>query len=115
MKRLILAALLCGAVSLGLAQTKTTTVTTTTTTYNGTDSIKNVVTKKTTVKIGMGDFRAHRDSVMHNKKASGFNFGLTFSRFDLGLTTLIDNGSFTLSPKKRFFKLPFLEIEQRGF
>jgi hypothetical protein len=115
MKRLFIAALLCGAASLGFAQTKTTTVTTTTTTYNGTDSTKNVVTKKTTVKVGMGDFRAHRDSVIHDKKSSGFNFGLTFSRFDLGLTTLIDNGSFTLSPKNDFLSYRSWKSSNVGF
>ena len=36
------------------------------------------------------------------KPASHFNFGLTFSRFDLGFSRLIDNGSFTLSSKNQF-------------
>lgn len=30
--------------------------------------------------------------------------GITFSRFDLGLATLLDNGSFTLSPENSFLK-----------
>lgn len=30
--------------------------------------------------------------------------GITFSRFDLGLATLLDNGSFTLSPENEFLK-----------
>ena len=30
--------------------------------------------------------------------------GITFSRFDLGLATLMDNGSFTLSPENDFLK-----------
>ncbi len=30
--------------------------------------------------------------------------GITFARFDLGLATLIDNGSFTLSPENEFLK-----------
>lgn len=30
--------------------------------------------------------------------------GITFSRFDLGLATLLDNGSFTLSPENDFLK-----------
>jgi len=113
MKRLIIAALLCGAASPGFAQT-TTTVTTTTTTVNGNDTTTST-TKKTT-KVKFGDFRAHRDSVMrHDAKPSGFNFGITFSRFDLGLTTLIDNGSFTLSPKNDFLSYRSWKSSNVGF
>ncbi|WP_134088811.1 PorT family protein [Olivibacter sp. XZL3] len=47
------------------------------------------------------------------KKSKGADFlkqkpkvilGVTFARFDLGLTTLLDNGSFTLSPENDFLK-----------
>jgi hypothetical protein len=101
MKRLIIAALLCGVASLGLAQ-KTTTTTVTTTTINGSDTTKttSTTTNKTKVTFGnMSDFRAKRDSMRHNRKPSGFNFGLTFSRF----------------AQERFFKLSLMEIKQRGF
>ncbi|MDB4924759.1 PorT family protein [Mucilaginibacter sp.] len=112
MKRLLIAALLCGAATISIAQTKTTTVTTTTIT-NGTDTI--TTTKKTRVKVSMGDFRAHRDSMRNDKKPTGFNFGITFSRFDLGLTTLVDNGSFTLSPKNDFLSYRSWKSSNVGF
>ncbi len=37
--------------------------------------------------------------------------GITFSRLDLGLATLVDNGSFTLSPQKPVFTLSVMENE----
>jgi hypothetical protein len=37
-------------------------------------------------------------------KKSKVILGITFSRFDLGLATLLDNGSFTLSPENDFLK-----------
>ncbi|MDB4999306.1 MAG: PorT family protein [Mucilaginibacter sp.] len=76
-----------------------------------TDSIKthndSVKTKKVKVKLGFGEDVAgvsvnDRDTAYHASKAPGFSFGLTFTRFDLGLATLIDNGSFTLSPNNQF-------------
>jgi len=102
MKRLLVAALLCSMASLGLAQ-KTTTVTTTTKTFNGKDTVTTVKTTTTTE-------RKH-----HSEKSSGFNFGVTFSRFDLGLTTLIDNGSFTLSPKNDFLSYRSWKSSNVGF
>ncbi|MGF7081862.1 outer membrane beta-barrel protein [Mucilaginibacter sp. UYCu711] len=118
MKRLIIAALLCGVASLGLAQ-KTTTTTVTTTTINGSDTTKTTSTttnNKTKVTFGnMNDFKTRRDSMRRDRKPSGFNFGITFSRFDLGLTTLIDNGSFTLSPKNDFLSYRSWKSSNVGF
>jgi hypothetical protein len=117
MKRLIIAALLCGMANIGFAQ-KTTTTTVTTTTINGSDTTKttSTTTNRTKVTFGhMSDFKAKRDSMRHDRKASGFNFGLTFSRFDLGLTTLIDNGSFTLSPKNDFLSYRSWKSSNVGF
>ncbi|MCC8424206.1 outer membrane beta-barrel protein [Mucilaginibacter sp. UR6-11] len=111
MKRLMIAALLCGAANLGFAQ-KVTTVTTTTT-INGKDTIVSTTTD-TKVKPRLV-FKAMRDSLRHNRKSSGFNFGLTFARFDLGLTTLIDNGSFTLSPKNDFLSYRSWKSSNVGF
>ncbi|HWZ35701.1 MAG TPA: outer membrane beta-barrel protein [Mucilaginibacter sp.] len=102
MKRLLMAALLCSVASLGFAQA-TTTVTTTTKTFNGKDTITTV--KKTTTV----------ETKHHSEKSSGFNFGVTFSRFDLGLTTLIDNGSFTLSPKNDFLDYRSWKSSNVGF
>jgi len=103
MKRLLIAALLCSAASLGFAQTTTTE--TTTTTVNGTDT----TVKKTSVKI------ENAKTKHHSSKPSGFNFGVTFSRFDLGLTTLIDNGSFTLSPQNDFLSYRSWKSSNVGF
>jgi hypothetical protein len=100
MKRLILAALLCGLATLGFAQTTTT------------DS---ATTKKDKIKVSRGNFRPDRDILHKNKKTSGFNIGLTFSRFDLGLTTLVDNGSFTLSPKNDFLSYRSWKTSNVGF
>ncbi|MES2378606.1 MAG: outer membrane beta-barrel protein [Bacteroidota bacterium] len=116
MKRLIIAALLCGVASLGLAQ-KTTTTTVTTTTINGdTSKTTKTTTSKTQITFGhMSDFKAKRDSMRRDRKPSGFNFGITFSRFDLGLTTLVDNGSFTLSPKNDFLSYRSWKSSNVGF
>ncbi|MBC7399709.1 MAG: outer membrane beta-barrel protein [Mucilaginibacter sp.] len=116
MKRLIIAALLCGVASLGLAQ-KTTTTTVTTTTINGdTTKTTKTTTNKTQITFGhMSDFKAKRDSMRHDRKPSGFNFGITFSRFDLGLTTLNDNGSFTLSPANDFLSYRSWKSSNVGF
>jgi len=99
MKRLILAALLCGLATLGFAQ-------------KDTDSAK---TARRKIKISMGDFKAHRDSVLAKRSVSPFSFGITFSRFDLGLTTLVDNGSFTLSPKNDFLSYRSWKTSNVGF
>jgi hypothetical protein len=72
---------------------------------------------KTSVEInifGNGDKRS-TDSLKHVSKAPGFNAGFTFARFDLGLTTLIDNGSFTLSPQNEFLKYKTIKSNNVGF
>jgi hypothetical protein len=116
MKRLLFTAVICAVASLGFAQTKTTTVTTTTTTIDGNDTTTTTSTKKTNgVKVTMDGFKAHRERMMKEKKASGFNWGLTFARFDLGLTTLNDNGSFTLSPKNDFLSYRSWKSSNVGF
>jgi hypothetical protein len=51
----------------------------------------------------------------HHHGNSGFSIGLTFSRFDLGLTTLVDNGSFTLSPKNEFLRYRSWKSSNVGF
>jgi hypothetical protein len=113
MKRLLMAAVLCSIATLGFAQTTTTTTTTVIDTLK--DGTTTTVThKKTTVTIG--DFKSRRDSLRRrDSKPSGFNFGLTFSRFDLGLTTLVDNGSFTLSPANDFLSYRSWKSSNVGF
>ncbi len=128
MKRLLIAALLSGVASFGFAQatktTKTTTtVITTTTNYKDTtitkrDTTITVKEAKSKVLLHIGaPFTPREDSILaaRSRKAKGFNFGLTFARFDLGLTTLIDNGSFTLSPANDFLSYRSWKSSNVGF
>ncbi len=98
MKRLLLTAIICGLLTTAFSQ-------------NGTDSVRvksdSARTKKKTFKLIMGDnirkqfgYDTIKPKVV--KKASPFNFGLTFSRFEIGYSRLLDNGSFTLSSKNQF-------------
>ena len=96
MKRLLITAIFCGLLTTVFAQTKTDSV------AAKTDTSK---TKKHGYKLLIGfKTKTTTDTVKPKviKPASHFNFGLTFSRFDLGFARLIDNGSFTLSPKNQF-------------
>lgn len=127
MKRLLIAALLCGITSLGFAQKTTTTKTTTTvitTSTNYGDTTVNIKDSVTTVKkvkhVGftIGSKVTPKDDSLRrakDRKPNGFNFGLTFARFDLGLTTLIDNGSFTLSPNNDFLSYRSWKSSNVGF
>ncbi len=57
-----------------------------------------------------------KDSTRYSyHKAPGFSFGLTFARFDLGLATLVDNGSFTLSPQNQFLSYRSWKTSNVGF
>jgi len=53
--------------------------------------------------------------IREHSKSPGFSWGLTFSRFDLGLTTLIDNGSFTLQPQNQFLRYRSWKSSNVGF
>jgi hypothetical protein len=125
MKRVLITALICAAASGVFAQnTQTDTV------RSATDTAKN---KKgwhwsasdpsdTTARHNDNDddddwdnnfthrHHHHRDDVYPR----GFA-GITFSRFDLGLATLVDNGSFTLSPKNQFLNYRSWKTSNVGF
>jgi hypothetical protein len=66
---------------------------------------------------GGGDDDNTWNSNRHHHRASsqGFNAGLTFSRFDLGLATLVDNGSFTLSKNNEFLSYRSWKTSNVGF
>jgi len=120
MKRLLLTALIAAAASMGFAQTITTTTTTTTVTKNDSTVIKTdttvTVKKRQVIKFSFGDRKGKIDSVRKARAGQpGFNFGITFSRFDLGLATLIDNGSFTLSPQNQFLSYRSWKTSNVGF
>lgn len=109
MKRLLITAMICAAASGVFAQdTKTDTV------KSSADTVKD----KNGVHFGIND----DDEMMFNHKKhhrhSSYpqaSMGLTFSRFDLGLTTLIDNGSFTLSPNNQFLNYRAWKSSNVGF
>lgn len=62
------------------------------------------------------DKRSSRnDSSYKSSRHSGVSFGLTFSRFDLGFSKLIDNGSFTLSRKNSFLEYDGWKTSNVGF
>jgi hypothetical protein len=114
MKRLIFTAILCAAVTAVFAQSNTDT------TKAATDTIKHK--KGHSVKFGYGEDASYvninkpQDTTIHeHTKAPGFSFGLTFSRLDLGLTTMIDNGSFTLSPQNQFLRYRSWKSSNNGF
>ena len=91
MKRLLFTTLICVAATGVFAQTITT------------DTIKSSTntdtTKKDNIKVGFGDEGTGLEVEHHHHSGvSGFSIGLTLSRLDLGLTTLIDNGSFMSPP-----------------
>lgn len=113
MKRLIFT-LLISMITTGMFAQGTTADSTNT---KKADSVK---TKRVKVKLGFGEDVAgvsvnDRDTAYHASKAPGFSFGLTFTRFDLGLATLIDNGSFTLSPNNQFLSYRQWKTSNVGF
>src|SRR6185437_14104382 len=106
MTRIILTALMGLAVAVVFAQN---------TTPNSTKRSIDTV-KQHTSNIGMErgddeDWGNHQ----HHHSSSGFHAGLTFTRFDLGLATLVDNGSFTLSPKNQFLDYRSWKTSTVGF
>jgi opacity protein-like surface antigen len=114
MKRLLLTTLIVAVASIGFAQ-DTTTTTTTTTVKNG-DTTKVTTEKKVRVSFHFGNRKAKVDSARKAKAGQpGFNFGITFSRFDIGLATLVDNGSFTLSPQNQFLSYRQWKTSNVGF
>jgi hypothetical protein len=110
MKRLLITAMICAAASGVFAQdTKTDSAKTTN------DTTKFHTKSGHDIQMGFGDdYKSKRDSVNHSDypKAS---IGLTFSRFDLGLATLIDNGSFTLSKQNQFLDYRSWKTSNVGF
>ncbi|OOQ60288.1 outer membrane beta-barrel protein [Mucilaginibacter pedocola] len=55
------------------------------------------------------------DTTYTASKQPGFSMGLTFTRFDIGLTTLNDNGSFTLQPQNQFLNYRSWRSASVGF
>jgi hypothetical protein len=120
MKRLLLTTIIAAAAIMGFAQTITTPTPTNTVTKHDSTIIKTdttvTVRKKRAITFSFGDRKAKVDSARKARAgAPGFNFGITFSRFDIGLATLIDNGSFTLSPQNQFLSYRQWKTSNVGF
>lgn len=62
------------------------------------------IRKTTNISITLGgNSKKEKDSTDNKPRVrTGFSTGLTFTRFDLGFSKLIDNGDFTLSPTNDF-------------
>jgi hypothetical protein len=125
MKRLLFTAVLCAAAA-GVFAQSTTTVTKSVTIDDKGDTIQ---VKTDTVKAKRKGFKFtfgkgedvgsvsvnRKDTVKEHSKAPGFSWGLTFARFDLGLATLVDNGSFNLSPQNNFLRYRSWKSSNVGF
>lgn len=107
MKRLIFTTIICLAATTLFAQTDSV--------KTSTDTTK---TRRTRIRLGFGDDVtqvAINDTTASRSKAPGFSFGLTFTRFDIGLATLNDNGSFKLSPTNQFLNYRSWRSSNIGF
>ena len=77
--------------------------------------------KSGSIKLGYGEEGAEltldekKDTAYHHTRYPKFSFGITFSRFDLGFATLIDNGSFTLRPQNQFLSYNQAKTSNVGF
>ncbi|MFD0793393.1 outer membrane beta-barrel protein [Mucilaginibacter litoreus] len=117
MKRLLFTTLISFASVALFAQTTTTDSAKTypDSTKTTGDSTK---TRRTRIKLGFGGDATQvgiNDTITEVSKAPGFSFGLTFTRFDIGLTTLNDNGSFKLSPQNQFLNYRSWRSSNIGF
>jgi hypothetical protein len=113
MRRLIFTAIICAAATGVFAQSDNTDNTKTTANVAG----------NTKVRISLDDnglgfdpkYRKDTTTTKREKKYPKVSLGLTFARFDLGLATLIDNGSFTLSPQNQFLRYRSWKTSNVGF
>src|SRR5258708_6092066 len=87
--------------------------------------IKDTLKKNKNIRLGYGEdaaeFNINKnrkdvDSIKYNKPDyPKFSIGITFSRFDLGFATLIDNGSFTLQKQNQFLRYNQWKTSNVGF
>jgi len=105
MKRLIFTAIFCAAAAVVSAQSTDSTKTTGDTT-------------KGKVRISFNEDGASVDPSYnkgHHHAKSGFSFGITIARLDLGFATIMDHGSFTLSPQNQFLSYRQSKTSNVGF
>lgn len=74
-------------------------------------------TQKSGPKFSVNYWNHHRrDTTRNSNKRYPRGFiGITLSRFDLGLATLVDNNSFTLSPQNQFLRYRSWKTSNVGF
>jgi hypothetical protein len=121
MKSIIFSLIICFCASTLFAQTDT--IKTRHTEGGDADTIIIIKSKKKhKYKFGIGQDAAEvninsndNDTTYTASKAPGFSLGLTFTRFDIGLTTLNDNGSFKLSPQNQFLNYRSWRSSSIGF
>ncbi|MDP9077417.1 MAG: PorT family protein [Bacteroidota bacterium] len=109
MKRIILTAIISISLYSAFAQTSKDS------TKAASDSTKSRGFKMSVGYGDEGDKKWPKDTVHHESAYPRISFGLTFSRFDLGLATLVDNGSFTLSPQNNFLRYRSWKTSNVGF
>lgn len=79
------------------------------------------VVRKKTVSVTVGSttdgigIETKKDSLKYRGKAPGGFFSLTFTRFDIGFSKLVDNGSFTLSAPNQFLEYRSGKTSNVGF
>ena len=116
MKRLLFTALFCAAATLVFAQTINKD-----SLKMARDSVKQTRKKAKDFKFTLtaGDGTGANDTITtkHRKDLTypKFSAGIVVSRLDLGLVTLIDNGSFTLSPQNQFLRYRSWKSSNPGF
>src|ERR1700751_2510552 len=110
MNRLLITAMICAAASGVFAQqTKTDSVKSSSPTENKKNNDNESDDPETD--YGYWHHGHHHNESYYPKPY----IGLTLSRLDLGLATLIDNGSFTLSPKNSFLNYRTWKTVNDGF
>ncbi|WP_448700136.1 outer membrane beta-barrel protein [Mucilaginibacter sp. AW1-3] len=105
MKRLIITAIFCGMLGSVYAQQKSDP--------NKSKSDTIIIKHKTWYNKAL-----YKDSIKKaeaKKNNNGFSIGVSFYDFHLGFATLLDNGSFTLSPKNSFLNYSQGKTSYVGF
>ena len=67
------------------------------------------------ISLGKNESKNSDSDSTGRRRHSGVSFGLTFARFDLGFSKLIDNGSFTLSSNNEFLDYQGWKTSNVGF
>src|SRR5690606_2625894 len=104
MKRLMIGVLLMFYAAQGFTQDDTRDTVTADTVKKG---------KSITIKIGGSDSKDDEED--KTKASPGFSFQFVAARFDVGLSTYTDNGSFTLTPANSYLERETWKSSNFGF